>query len=210
MLQLITLTLIKSVIPSLDTSHWLWWFKEYGYNFFTYQFYFVMGGYVAIHYQQVMSKLMTYRRQLTVGVGVLGALTIGVFGINRHVLDRTIDQAQNVHQPFVLFYAVVVIAWAMTIGMSYAQARESNRLPKWVVNAVSFGSKISFGIYLSQTVILTTLSALLSRISVDSWLLLATVPVSLLVVFGLTYLLSGVLYRTPKLSVLAGKSPWRS
>ncbi|MBA5932713.1 hypothetical protein [Weissella confusa] len=137
-------------------------------------------------------------------------MTIGVFGINRHVLDRTIDQAQNVHQPFVLFYAVVVIAWAMTIGMSYAQARESNHLPKWVVNAVSFGSKISFGMYLSQTVILTTLSALLSRISVDSWLLLATVPVSLLVVFGLTYLLSGVLYRTPKLSVLAGKSPWRS
>ena len=165
---------------------------------------------MAIHYQQVMSKLMTYRRQLTVAVGVLGALTIGVFGINRHVLDRTIDQAQNVHQPFVLFYAVVVIAWAMTIGMSYAQARESNHLPKWVVNAVSFGSKISFGMYMSQTVILTTLSALLSRISVDSWLLLATVPVSLLVLFGLTYLLSGVLYRTPKLSVLAGKSPWRS
>lgn len=153
---------------------------------------------------------MMYHRQLTVAVGVLGALTIGVFGINRHVLGRTIDQAQNVYQPFVLFYAVVVIAWTMTIGMSYAQARESNRLPKWVVNAGAFGSKISFGMYLSQTVILTTLSALLSRISVDSWLLLATVPVSLLVVFGLTYLLSGVLYRTPKLSVLAGKSPWRS
>lgn len=209
-LQLITLTLIKYVIPNVDTSHWLWWFREYGYNFFTYQFYFVLGGYVAVHYQQVMSKLMMYRRQLTVAVGVLGATTIAVFGINRSVLDRTIDQAQNVHQPFVLFYAVVVIAWAMTIGMSYAQARESNRLPKWVVNAVSFGSKISFGMYLSQTVILTILSALLSRLSVDSWMLLATVPVSLLVVFGLTYLLSGVLYRTPKLGVLAGKSPWRS
>lgn len=165
---------------------------------------------MAIHYHQVMPKLMLYRRQLTVAVGVLGVLTIAVFGINRSILDRTIDQAQNVHQPFVLFYAVVVIAWAMTIGMRYAQARETNALPKWVVNAVAFGSKISFGMYLSQTVILTALSALLSRISVDSGLLLATVPVSLLVVFGLTYLLSGLLYRTPKLSVLAGKSPWRS
>ena len=208
--QLITLTVIKYVIPNVDTSHWLWWFREYGYNFLTYQFYFVLGGYVAVHYHQVMPKLMLYRRQLSVAVGVLGALTIAVFGINRSILDRTIDQAQNVHQPFVLFYAVVVIAWAMTIGMRYAQARETNALPKWVVNAVAFGSKISFGMYLSQTVILTALSALLSRISVDSWLLLATVPVSLLVVFGLTYLLSGVLYRTPKLSVLARKSPCRS
>ena len=208
--QLITLTVIKYVIPNVDKSHWLWWFREYGYNFLTYQFYFVLGGYVAVHYHQVMPKLMLYRRQLSVAVGVLGALTIAVFGINRSILDRTIDQAQNVHQPFVLFYAVVVIAWAMTIGMRYAQARETNALPKWVVNAVAFGSKISFGMYLSQTVILTALSALLSRISVDSWLLLATVPVSLLVVFGLTYLLSSVLYRTPKLSVLAGKSPWRS
>ncbi len=208
--QLITLTVIKYVIPNVDTSHWLWWFREYGYNFLTYQFYFVLGDYVAIHYHQVMPKLMLYRRQLTVAVGVLVALTIAVFGINRSILDRTIDQAQNVHQPFVLFYAVVVIAWAMTIGMRYAQARETNALPKWVVSAVAFGSKISFGMYLSQTVILTTLSVLLSRISVNSWLLLATVPVSLLVVFGLTYLLSGVLYRTPKLSVLAGKSPWRS
>ncbi|CAM2851598.1 acyltransferase [Weissella confusa] len=208
--QLITLTVIKYVIPNVDTSRWLWWFREYGYNFLTYQFYFVLGSYFAIHYHQVMPKLMLYRRQLTVAVGVLGALTIAVFGINRSILDRTIDQAQNVHQPFVLFYAVVVIAWAMTIGMRYAQARETNALPKWVVSAVTFGSKISFGMYLSQTVILTTLSVLLSRISVDSGLLLATVPVSLLVVFGLTYLLSGVLYRTPKLSVLAGKSPWRS
>ncbi|WP_270764118.1 acyltransferase [Weissella confusa] len=208
--QLITLTVIKYVIPNVDTSRWLWWFREYGYNFLTYQFYFVLGGYFAIHYHQVMPKLMLYRRQLTVAVGVLGALTIAVFGSNRSILDRTIDQAQNVHQPFVLFYAVVVIAWAMTIGMRYAQARETNALPKWVVSAVTFGSKISFGMYLSQTVILTTLSVLLSRISVDSGLLLATVPVSLLVVFGLTYLLSGVLYRTPKLSVLAGKSPWRS
>lgn len=94
---------------------------------------------MAIHYHQVMPKLMMYRRQLTVAVGLLGALTIAVFGINRNVLDCTIDQAQNVHQPFVLFYAVVVIAWAMTLGMKYAQARENNELPKWVVDAVSFG-----------------------------------------------------------------------
>ena len=49
---------------------------------------------MAIHYHQVMPKLMLYRRQLTVAVGVLGVLTIAVFGINRR-FDRTIDQAQT-------------------------------------------------------------------------------------------------------------------
>ena len=107
--QMLLVIGIKYGLPHVNTSNWLWWFKAYGVNVFTYQFFFISGGLVSMHYEKVKQWLLAH--QVLIGWGALSLSigTIGLYVFNKQVLNFGHNAAVSPHQPYMLIYDVVMI-----------------------------------------------------------------------------------------------------
>ncbi|MGQ4574025.1 acyltransferase family protein [Leuconostoc pseudomesenteroides] len=175
-LQLILLFLIKYQLPNIDTSGWPYLLKNYGFNVVVYQFYFIMGGYAAIHYQEFVAFIRKWHTWLGKGSIICAAGTILLFFYNIDILHLSLDKAEEVHQPFIFVYDIVIIGYIIWLGLRYADLRQKS-LPKFATNFVGIGAKISFGIYLSQSLPLALMFVIFSNLDItNDWLLLIILP----------------------------------
>jgi len=165
--QLGMLVFIKYQLPNIDTSGWPYLLKNYGFNVFVYQFYFIMGGYAAIHYQE----FVVFIRKWHIWFGI----------------------------------SSLVFACGTVLLYFYADLRK-NYLPKWITNFVAIGAKISFGIYLSQTLPLALMFVLLSSLpSGNGWVLLVMLPFIYIITALMGYALSYFFYKVPPFGFLIGR-----
>ncbi|WP_243681205.1 acyltransferase family protein [Lacticaseibacillus manihotivorans] len=118
LLQLSIVTWIKYIMPGVDRSQWLWWCRAYGVNIFTYQFYFMLGAYTSIHYQQVTHLVTAHLRGLTIASVTLGISTIPYYFWNRAVLGLDHTHAVSPHQPYMLVYDTIVILTVFGLGQN--------------------------------------------------------------------------------------------
>lgn len=206
--QLILLFLIKYVLPHIDTSHWIWWFRNYGFNIIVYQFYFIWGGYTAIHYDQVMAKLIKWRRLLGFATLILALGTVGLFFYNQNILHLSMSATEIIHQPYIFIYDIFIISWVVSLGLLYAQKRREGMLWKWVEPVVSLGAKIAFGIYLSQTLTLALLNGIIGLLPTKGWGLVALFPLGWILTVVLTFLLCWGFYKIPPFGLLIGRPQW--
>jgi hypothetical protein len=151
LLQLGLMVGIKYGLPHIDRSNWLWWFKAYGVNVFTYQFYFIFGAYTSLHYQAVVAFIKRHAKAIGSSTLVLGFGTVGYYFWNRSVLGLAHDAAVSPHQPYMLVYDTMMIIFVFGVGKLYARWRHHG-LPAWLDRFVKNGAKVSFGIYLDQTI----------------------------------------------------------
>lgn len=206
--QLILLFFIKYGLPHIDTSNWLWWFKNYGFNIIVYQFYFIWGGYTAIHYKSVMAKLVEWRRPLGWATLAFALGTIGLFFYNQNILHLSMAKTEIVHQPYIFIYDIVIISWVVSLGLLYAEKRQAGCLPAWVEPFISLGAKIAFGIYLSQTATLSVLRWVIKLLPVSGWGLVALFPIGWVFTVAITFLLCWFFYKVPPFGLLIGRPQW--
>lgn len=204
-IQLGLLFFIKYELPHLDTSHWPYLMRSYGLNVVVYQFYFVVGAFVSIHYQAVLKFIDRYHGKIILVTILLGIGTIGEFFFNQKVLHLSMTKTLEIHQPYVFVYDVFIIAFVFWLGILYSTHRESG-LPQWFVKFIATGAKISFGIYLSQTIGLVLLQWLLAQSNFGNGVEL---PVSYLFVVGVSYAISYLAYKIPPFGILVGRPQWR-
>lgn len=203
--QLLLLIGIKYGLPTIDRSSWPYWFKSYGMNIIVYQAYFIMGAFTAIHYQQVVSWLKTHARAIYRTAGLLALGTIGLYFFDRHILHLDLTHTEIVHQPYMMFYAVVMIATVFLIGLKYAEVR-TTKLDPATDQVIKLGSKISFGLYLTQTIPLLILKGILSYLEyLPAWFLLILLPLGYLFVLGGSFALAYFCYRVPPFGILIGR-----
>lgn len=171
----------------------------------TYQFYFVLGGVVALHLTGVRAWLLAHRTWIFVSLGVtLTALSLGyVFQLN--VAHMSLAHAIEVLQPAMVFYSISVIAFLYWFSyrpvINQAQPMKLKGQHFWRML-----SNASFGIYLVHPLVLG-LVLIWVIFPVDSWL-----PV--VVCVGLTWLLTALgsaawsilFLNLPLLSHLVGRS----
>lgn len=207
LIQLILLIGIKYWLPNTDTSHWLWWFRSYGNNVFVYQFYFIAGGIVAIHYDKVVALIERNHRFIGWMTGILALGTVGLFFGDQNVLKLSAKATFSVHQPYIFIYDIFMLSFVFWLGLQYAKARQHG-LPDWLDRIIKAFSKVSFGVYLVQSLPLFALYGLLGLVHLPAWAVLALLPVGYLFVFSGSLAISWFCYKVPPFGVLIGRPQW--
>ncbi|WP_225048097.1 acyltransferase [Lacticaseibacillus kribbianus] len=206
-LQMLLMFGIKYGLPHVDRSNWLWWFRAYGVNVFTYQFYFIFGTYVSLHYQQFYDFVKKHLRAIVAATLVLGVGTVPYYFWNLNSLDFTHTAAVSPHQPYMLVYDALMIVTVFAIGKGYAAWRKRG-MPHLLEAFISNGAKVSFGIYLDQTIGLIILEKLLTYVHVSDWALFALIPVGYALALGISFGIAWFCYKIPPFGLLIGRPQW--
>lgn len=90
---------IKYWLPHVDTSHWWFLFKNYGENVLVYQFYFLFGAFVSIHYKEVDKFIGDHAKAIGFFTAVLALGTVALYWCNIHILKLSMAATMSVHQP---------------------------------------------------------------------------------------------------------------
>ncbi|WP_125979950.1 acyltransferase [Loigolactobacillus iwatensis] len=202
--QLIMLVGIKYGLPHVDTSHWPFLLRNYGSFVLTYQIYFLAGGLLAIHYDKIGQLIDQHAR--LIWRTLIGALLLSpiYYLYNTRILGLSASAAKSVHQPLMMVYAFIVIMAVLLLGRRYANFRA--RTPNaWQVRFISLGAKLSFGIYLSQTLALWLAEVLMPNLAKQPGWLIIALPITSIGVFATAFVIAYCFYRTPVLCHLIGR-----
>ena len=110
----------------------------------------LLYGYYLCHYDKVMTFLVTYQKRIYAITACLSLGTIGLYYYNTKILGLSRHYAHLVHQSYMMIYAIFMIVTIFALSLHYAKSREKPSL-QWLRRSVDLSSKLSFGIYLTQT-----------------------------------------------------------
>ncbi|KRM11342.1 acyltransferase [Paucilactobacillus suebicus] len=203
-IQLILLVTFKYIFPHIDTSNWWYLFRSYGVNVLSYQLYFIFGSYVAVHYREFDEWVHAHARGLGISTVLLAFGTIGLYFFDRNVLHLTMAKTLEVHQPYLMVYALVMISFVFWLGRQYAYKRQHglNAKVDWIIR---MGAKISFGVYLDQTIALSILKGIISQTSLPSWAYVFLLPFGYVFVAAGSFLIAWFCYKVPPFGILIGR-----
>lgn len=172
---------------------------------FTYQFYFILGGLVAIYLPQVLAFLKRY------GWWTLAALVVATtalwvhFFIQVDVYREPIGYAVSVLQPGMTFYSLAVIACFFWLAYRWARTTRPDGKPKghriWGTL-----SDASFGVYLVHALILNWLLQHMVPGMPPTWPVALRVFLTWFITAGGAALASIIIMNIPVVSRLVGRS----
>lgn len=207
-IQLLTDFWIKYVMSQTDTSSWPYWIKAVSINIFAYQFYIFFGVYTWLYHEKVYAFLERHIKQLIILAITMAFGMIAYYRIwNQQYLQLDSDHALSLHQPYIVCYDIVMLSLIFWIGKKYAQ-RQARGLPNWLQSLMDRAVKVSFGMYLNQTIGLLIVNYILSTLSLPNWLLLILIPVGWLLVVFISFELAWICYKVPPLGFLVGRPNW--
>ncbi|KRN28652.1 Acyltransferase [Lactobacillus selangorensis] len=214
LLELLMLFTVKYGYPHWNTASWPYIFRAYGLNVLIYEMYFMAGAYAAIHYKAVLAFLKQHSRIILGITAVLSLGTIGLYWFDLKVLGLDMTHTETPQQPYIMIYALFMVAVVFIVGLKYAQHRARGINPK-VENFIHMGARVSFGIYLVQTIPLVLLDGILGQAArfIPDWGLLLLIPIGYAFVLGGSYLISLFCYYVWPFGWLIGrpqkKRPWK-
>ncbi|ARY92387.1 MULTISPECIES: acyltransferase family protein [Lacticaseibacillus] len=203
-LQLLIVAGIKYGLPHIDTSGWLWWFRAYGVNVFTYQFFFIAGGLFSLHAKAVKAWLLDHQPLIGISTLILSFGTIGLYVVNKQILGMTHSAAVSPHQPYMLVYDVMMIAFVALLGQKYA-SWHAKQPAHWFARLVGNGAQVSFGVYLCQTIALSLLSGVLGLMHLSNLTLMLLLPLGYLGILGVSFGIAWFCYKVSPFGWLIGR-----
>lgn len=203
-IQMLLMFAIKYGLPHIDDSNWIWWLRAYGVNVFTYQFYFIFGAFTSLHYQAMVAFIKKHAKAIGTVTLALGLGTVAYYFWNRNVLGLTHASAVSPHQPYMLLYDTMMIIFVFGVGKIYDRWRKRH-VGSWFDRFVKNGAKVSFGIYLDQTIGLTLLSYLLKFTHFPDWAYVALIPVGYALVLGMSFGIAWFCYKVAPFGILIGR-----
>jgi probable poly-beta-1,6-N-acetyl-D-glucosamine export protein len=175
-----------------------------------YQFYFVLGGFTALYFQQVKAFLLRHGKVI---MGSFLLATAGLwlhFAIQVNVYHESIAYATSVLQPAMVFYSVAVVFFALWLAGRWASKTNQEKRPRgyrfWQVLSDS-----SFGVYLIHALLLTALLKWVVPAMPTTWFVAARVLLTWLLAAGGAAAITILLLNIPVASRLVGrKASWLS
>jgi peptidoglycan/LPS O-acetylase OafA/YrhL len=169
-----------------------------------YQFYFILGGFTALYFQQIRSFLLRYGWIAACGlVAALAGLWVH-FVLQLRVYQESIGYATSVLQPIMVFYSLAVILFALWLACRWASHKHREERPRgyrtWQVL-----SDASFGVYLIHVLFLTAILKWVVPIMPSVWPVAIRVILTWLMTAGSATAVSVMLLHIPVLSRLVGR-----
>jgi peptidoglycan/LPS O-acetylase OafA/YrhL len=169
-----------------------------------YQFYFVLGGFTALYFQQIRSFLLRYGWFVACGMVAALAVLWLHFVLQIRVYQESIGYATSVLQPVMVFYSLAVILFALWLACRWASHRYREGGPRghriWQVL-----SDASFGVYLIHVLLLTAILKWVVPAMPTAWPVAIRVILTWLMTAGSATAVSVTLLHIPVLSRLVGR-----
>ncbi|MYV05609.1 acyltransferase family protein [Furfurilactobacillus milii] len=203
LVQLAVAFSIKYWLPHVDTSHWPFLLRSYGSFLGTYQFYFLAGGLLSIHYKSVIAFVKQHERPILISTVVFIPIIWLYYYLDYNVFRLNISASSFMHQPLMVVYSSLIILSVLLLGLHYAnyQHRHPHSLP---ARFVALGAKLSFGIYLTQTLALWFWPSILPMMPNTKTYFIA-LPIYNLIIFSTAFIISYLLYKLPWTGRLIGR-----
>jgi peptidoglycan/LPS O-acetylase OafA/YrhL len=206
-LQMWMMWLNKEWIQDMDTSHLPYWLAELlKYRdrwLITYQFWFISGALMAIHYPKVKAYFERHSKLIYV---VLAFTFVGLwsyYAVEQVALHKDVGHTTLVLQPVMIPYGLVVTLTFWNLGLKWAKVRLEPRL-KLFSSFVKVVAKASFGVFLVHPLVLHYV-----EVAVYTWhpshaLRIVMFPISILVVYGVSIVIVRCIASVPLLSYIVG------
>ncbi len=172
---------------------------------FTYQFYFLLGGFTALYFEQVKSFLCRHGWVIAGGFLAFLAGTWLHFVIQIRVFQLSMDAATSVLQPAMVFYSVAVIFFLLWLACLWAYRKGQDGRPR----GYRFWSKLSdasFGVYLTHVFIMNLVLRWVIPAMPASWHVSVRVLLAWCLTAGVSFLVVVVILHIPLLSRLFGRT----
>ncbi|MBZ2405670.1 acyltransferase family protein [Liquorilactobacillus hordei] len=199
---------IKYGMSQADTSSWPYWIKAVSINIFAYQFYIFFGVYTWLYHKKVYDFLDKHIKKIAALAILMAFGMIIYYRIwNQQYLHLDSDHALSLHQPYIVCYDIIMLSLIFWIGKKYAK-RQAQGLPIWLESLMDRAVKVSFGMYLNQTIGLLIISTILNTLSLPNWLLIVLIPVGWITVIFISFELAWICYKVTPLGFLVGRPNW--
>ncbi|GGJ13995.1 acyltransferase [Alicyclobacillus cellulosilyticus] len=177
-------------------------------NVITYEFWFIAGGLMAVHYDRWRPWLKAHPRTVYAAL-VLGlAVLWGHFWLQRMVWHENETMAVLVLQPIMVVWSFLVAMALLRAGIAWADVRQAPRV-RWFSKFVLAAGGASFGVFLVHPILLHYVAIAVYHFHPHPVLRRWLVPVSIAVVYGGGIVLARAIARVPLLGYIVGqRTPW--
>ena len=169
-----------------------------------YQFYFMLGGFTALYFQQIRSYLMRYGWIAACGLVAAIAVLWLHYVLQIRVYQESIGYATSVLQPVMVLYSLAVILFALWPACRWASHKHWDGHPRryriWQVL-----SDASFGVYLIHVLLLTAILKWVVPAMPAVWPVAVRVILTWFMTAGSATAVSVILLNIPLLSRLVGR-----
>ena len=173
-----------------------------------YQFYFILGGFVALYFQQVRSFLLRHGKLIAGGFLLV---LIAVFLHNTlqvNVYHENIGYAQSVLQPIMVFYSTAFILFVLWLTSRWANQVNQDQRPRGYLFWHTLADA-SFGIYLVHVLILNEVLKYFVLTLPKTWFIAIRVLIVYVLTAGGATVVSILLLHIPIASRLVGHAEKR-
>ncbi|HJT56910.1 MAG TPA: acyltransferase [Ktedonobacteraceae bacterium] len=191
---------------SLAASGFWRFFAEYQNRFLLiYQFYFILGGFTALYFQQVRAFVLRYGWLIASGfLAAIAALWLH-FVLQLRVYQEPMGYATSVLQPIMAFYSLAVILFSFWLVCRWATHKNKGTHPRgyhiWQVLADA-----SFGVYLVHVFFLTAILERVLPAMPAAWPVAVRVFLTWFMTAGSATAITVILLYIPGLSRLVGRA----
>ncbi len=188
-----------------STGFWQF-FAEYQNRFILiYQFYFVLGGFAALYFQQVRSFVLRYGWLIAYGFLAATATLWLHFVLQLRVYQESMGYATSVLQPIMAFYSLAVILFSFWLVCRWASHKQQDKHPRgyhiWQVLADA-----SFGVYLIHVLFLMAILKWVLPAMSAAWPIAVRVFLTWFMTVGSATATTVILLYIPGLSRLVGRA----
>jgi probable poly-beta-1,6-N-acetyl-D-glucosamine export protein len=170
-----------------------------------YQFYFVLGAYVALYFQQVRTFLLRYGWLIACGfLAAIAALWLH-FVLQLQVYQEPMGYVTSVLQPVMVFYGLAMILFSFWLACLWASHRKSGSQP-WGYHIWQELADASFGVYLVHVFFLIAILKWVLPAMPAEWPVAVRVFLTWFMTVGSATTVTLLLLHIPILSRLVGRA----
>lgn len=206
--EIATMWFNQAVLQNMSLAHtpgWLAALINYrDRNLFTYQFWFIGGAIIAIHYHEIKEYAKSRLRYIMLGYAVMLAALWIHFGLDRLAWHEDPTMSALVLQPIMIPYSFVISAVLWGLGMKWSAARHE---PKHHVFSkfIKVAAAASFGVFLAHPIMLHFMELTIYRLHTTPVERYVLIPFAIAAVYGISIVLVRIIARIPVVSYIVGQ-----
>ncbi|MCY0876664.1 MAG: acyltransferase [Firmicutes bacterium] len=207
-LQISMMWFNKSVLQNMSTAHmpeWIYLLVRYrDRDILIYQFWFISGAILAVHYQAIKSYIVTHKKWIF-GSMLVALLLLWVhYAFDRFVLGQDSTMSVLVLQPVMIPYSVATTVTLWTAGMSWSAVR-LKASAQWFSKFVKIAAAASFGVFLVHPILLHYAEVIVYHLHPSTLERAFLQPLTIIVVYTLAIVIARAIGNVPWLSYIVGQ-----